>query len=242
MVLGTLLPVRCPGCGATGEAPCPPCASRLRAAPPGPVPEGLDACWSLVAYEGVGRTLVTGLKYRRDRAAVAWLADRMAALGPGRPATGPPTGAPTGAAAGVPIVTWAPTTGARRRQRGFDQAELLARAVARRWGAPCRPLLARRAGPPQTGRSLADRRDGPILLARAGSRAAAGRVIVVVDDVLTTGSTLRAAARALQVVGPASVVGLTAARTPRHPAAPPCVLPRPPKVEQFAQVPRVIGR
>ncbi len=227
MVLRMLLPVRCPGCGAFGAAPCGACVDGLVLAGPGPVPAGLDACRSLLAYDGVGRALVTHLKYRRDRAALGWLAAGMAAL------VAPPAGA---------IVTWAPTTAARRRQRGFDQAELLARAVARAWGAPCHGLLSRRAGPPQTGRSLADRRAGPLLIARAGSRVAASAPVVIVDDVITTGSTLTAAAHALRVVDVGWTAGLTAARTPRRGAAPPCVLPSPQKVEEFTQVPAAAGR
>ncbi len=227
MLLSALLPVRCPGCGATGSSPCDRCAARLAPAPSGPVPRGLDACWSLLAYEDLGRLLVTNLKYRRDRAALGWLAAGMAGL------LVPPPGV---------VVTWAPTTAARRRQRGFDQAELLARAVARHWSAPCRPLLSRRAGPPQTGRSLADRRAGPLLLARAGSRVVAGAPVVVVDDVVTTGSTLGAAAHALQAVEVGWTAGLAAARTPWHEAAPPCVLASPHKVEHFTQVPVPTGR
>jgi predicted amidophosphoribosyltransferase len=116
-------------------------------------------------------------------------------------------------AAPVPdIVTWAPTTAVRRRQRGFDQAELLARAVARRLGLPCRSLLARRPGPPQTGRALAERRGGPGFRPR---RAVSGRSVLIVDDVVTSGSTAAAAAGALRSAGARSVVVLAAARTPR---------------------------
>jgi predicted amidophosphoribosyltransferase len=227
MFLSVLLPTRCPGCRMLGPVPCDRCAAGLAPAPRGPVPPGLVACRSLLAYEGLGRVLVTNLKYRRDRAALGWLASGMAGLAE------PPAGT---------IVTWAPTTAARRRQRGFDQAELLARAVARHWSAPCRSLLSRRAGLPQTGRSLADRRAGPLLIARTGARVAAGAPVVIVDDVVTTGSTFAAAARALQLVDVGPVIGLAAARTPRHEAAPPCVLPSPHQVEHSTQVPSRTGR
>ena len=66
--------------------------------------------------------------------------------------------------------------------------------------------------------------------------------VVVVDDVVTTGSTLGAAARALAVLDVGRVVGLTAARTARQAAAPPSVLAAPREVGHFAQVPATTGR
>ena len=195
-----LWPTRCAACGAPGPSPCAACVAWCRAAPGGagpPVP-GLDASRALLAYEGPARRLVTGLKYRNDRAALAWLAAGLAAL------IDPPPGT---------VVTWAPTSARRRRRRGFDQAQLLAAAVARRWGVPCRALLARPGhGPPQTGAGAAERRRGPTLVARRPVR----RPVVLVDDVVTTGATLAAGARALRAAGAPWVAGVVAARTPRR--------------------------
>jgi predicted amidophosphoribosyltransferase len=138
------------------------------------------------------RHLLTALKNGDRRDLVAWLADQMAVR------CTPPPGA---------VVTWAPTGPARRRARGFDQAELLARAVARRWGLPCRALLRRLAGPAQSGRSAAERVTNPRF--RAVGRAAE---VVVIDDVATTGATLSASARALRAAGAHHVVALVGAR------------------------------
>ena len=211
-VVEALLPPSCPVCGARGAAPCAACWRELRPAPVGPVPAGLDRCRSLLSYEGAGRELIARLKYRNARSVVAWLALGMAGLVRRWVSE-------VGGGAAV-VVTWAPTTPARRRSRGYDQAELLARAVAVELGVRCTPLLRRLPGPPQTGRSRDERRHGPAFATRAPPRRLPGlehRGVLLVDDLLTTGATLSAAASTLRSAGPGitTVVGLTAGRTPR---------------------------
>jgi len=246
VILAALLPVRCPVCGATGCAPCARCIARMRPAARGPLPAALDLCRSLIAYEGAGRELVARLKYRNDRAALAWLASGMAALVDPTAEVVDRGTWPVDPPAEV-IVTWAPTSRRRRRQRGFDQAELLAAAVARRWGVPFRRLLDRAQGPPQTGLTSAARRRGPSFVALPmptpgpGQRARLSVPVIVVDDVVTTGSTLTAAAWALRSAGAPWVGALTAARTPRmaaarcvpHPSLPRSVPTAPPDVESL---------
>ena len=145
-----------------------------------------------MAYDDDARAAITALKNRDQRARLWAWAEALAPLVPPGPV----------------VVTWAPTAPARRRRRGFDQAELLARAVARRCGLPCVSLLRRGPGPPQAGRTRAARRAHP------GFRVVATvpAEVLLVDDVATTGATLMAAARALREAGAASVHGLVVAR------------------------------
>ena len=186
------------GCGAPAPGVCTVCARTADPAAPGPVPSGLDRLIVGRAYRGVTREVVARVKYRNERAPIAWLAEplvaRILAAGDG------------GAA---PIVTWAPTTAARRRRRGFDHARLLASEVARALGVGATATLIRLDDVARTGLAERARRAGPRFATRRGVR---GRVILV-DDVLTTGSTLTAAARALRAAGAAEVWGVVAART-----------------------------
>jgi len=183
-----LLPTRCPGCGAPGPVPCEACCAALVPAPPGAVP-------ALVAYEGVARELVAALKFRHARRLARPLAAGMAEL------------VPPGLAS---VVTWAPTSPARRRQRGYDQAELLARALAAELGLPCRSLLERIGGGHQTGLDRVHRLAGPAFRPRPPVPVR----VLVVDDVTTTGATLLAAAGALRAAGAHLVLPLAFAATP----------------------------
>lgn len=161
-----------------------------------PVPAGLLTCGAVVAYDRDVRQAVVGLKNRDERARVGEWANRMAVLVP---------------VVDDLVVTWAPTSDRRRRHRGFDQAELLARAVARRRQLPVARLLRRLPGGAQAGATALERATNPSFVARRGCRVP----VLVIDDVATTGATLTAAAAALRRAGAPEVHGLVVARAPQ---------------------------
>ncbi|MHB8654675.1 MAG: double zinc ribbon domain-containing protein [Terriglobia bacterium] len=116
----------------------------------------------------------------------------------------------------------------RRRERGFNQAELLARGLSRRLArsgaAPglrveTRCLYRTRATPPQTGLSLHQRKENVRdVFAVVRPEHIRDRVVILVDDVMTTGATLSSAAGVLKHAGALQVLGLTLARaTPQFP-------------------------
>jgi ComF family protein len=106
----------------------------------------------------------------------------------------------------------------RRWQRGFNQSELLAQEIARRWNVPVRKLVRRaRATPPQAGLTSAQRRRNVQGAFKAtGKTRLDGMRILLVDDVLTTGATAGACARVLKRAGAAHVSLLALARRDRR--------------------------
>lgn len=151
-----------------------------------------------LTHDGAARQLVLHLKYRNARPLASVLADQMVRA--------------LDDASAVDVVTWAPTSARRIADRGYDPAELLARAVARRLGRPCKRLLRReRHSPPQSGRSRQERLVGPHFRARPFWR---HQRVLVIDDVTTTGATLQRAAEALTRAGAVEVRCLAATARP----------------------------
>jgi ComF family protein len=104
----------------------------------------------------------------------------------------------------------------RRWERGFNQAALLAREISRRWNVPLRHAVRRsRATMPQAGLTNAKRRANVRGVFKVKMRLD-GKSVLLVDDVLTTGATASACARALKRAGASHVAVLALARTDRR--------------------------
>ena len=196
-----LAPPHCAVCGApcpVGSTACGRCVSALGSQRTGCGRVGSVAVTGATAYEGVGRELVTSLKFRGRlelaRLAGGAVAEAIRAAGLGG-----------GCRAVVPV----PAAPLRRRRRGFDPGELIAAAVAVELGAPLLHCLVRGSGRRQVGRGRAARLADPprVRLAERAPEAA-----LLVDDVLTTGATLGACAAALRTGGCREVTAAVFAR------------------------------
>ena len=112
------------------------------------------------------------------------------------------------------MVTWTPLSRKRKRKRGFDQAELLARTAAGELGLPARKLLEKEKdnGPQSHLEDEAARRANVQGVYRLTGEDLSGLRVLLVDDVVTTGSTMGECARLLLEGGAAEVWGLTLAQ------------------------------
>jgi ComF family protein len=111
------------------------------------------------------------------------------------------------------LVIGVPMPPARERRRGYNQAELLARALSRRLGIRCDMTLLARQGERAVQSTLPKRqRAGNVRGAFAASALVKGTSILLVDDISTTGETLRACATALREAGAARVCAIAVAK------------------------------
>lgn len=114
------------------------------------------------------------------------------------------------------IITWVPLSRKRKRCRGYDQAELLARDIAKIKALPCRRLLKKlRDTKPQSSTGGKEKRKANIKGAYApvDPQYIKDKRILLVDDIVTTGSTLSEAAKMLRAAGAAAVCCATLARS-----------------------------
>jgi predicted amidophosphoribosyltransferase len=193
-------PPLCAACGRGCRAEaviCTRCSRALAAAPPilAAGPQGIDRVWSSASHDGVARSLVAALKFRRLLPVAELMADRIHWLTPGHLLGGTV----------VPV----PSAPPRLRSRGFDPAGELAEALAASLETRLCPCLARRGLGHQVGRRRADRIGNP---PRIEAIAPVPRSVLLVDDVLTTGATLTSCALALRGAGAKRVVALTFTR------------------------------
>lgn len=154
-------------------------------------------------YSGPVRDAIHALKYRGERRLSEPLGEALAERW-------------ARAGRGGDLITWVPVHHTRRRERGFDQAEDLARVMAARLGLPAAACLERQQRTSaQHALGQAERADntaGAFVVTGALCDGLRGRWVVIVDDIMTTGATLGGCAGALEAAGVAAVSAITVAR------------------------------
>jgi predicted amidophosphoribosyltransferase len=221
-LLALAVPVECPGCGAADVRLCPRCARDL-SAPARRLPLATPVpAWACAAYGGPVARCVVAWKDRGRLDLTPALGSALAS------AVAAALAEPPGPAAGRILLVPVPSSPAARRARGADVAAALARAAGtdlRRRGlaVEVRPALyQRRRVADQAGLGAAARRAnlaGALGIRRTSQNRLGGAVVVLVDDIVTTGATAAEACSVLAEHG-ARVVGVAAACwTPRRSGA-----------------------
>lgn len=152
----------------------------------------MNHVWISTEYQGISERLIKLLKFERAKSAAKPIGERMASS---LPYLKPDV-----------IVCHLPTATSRQRGRGYDQAELLAKRIAKDKNLQFTPLLARFGQSRQVGatRKLRFKQAESMFHAIKPDRIK-GKHILLVDDILTTGASLEAGARALRRAGAARV-------------------------------------
>jgi len=170
-----------------------------------------DRARSYGVYDGALVRAILLLKFEEMEPLGAWFAERLAEVVRREPE-----------ALAADVVVPVPLHRDRERERGYNQADLIAKPLAKRLKLPHKAILLMRTRPRPDKQvlSLEERWESVrgAFATRPGSQVDKRRVLLV-DDVVTTGATLDACARALREAGAKSVTGLTVARAIRDPIA-----------------------
>ena len=181
---------------------CPECQHKTFA---------FDRARSFAVYQDAVVRAILLLKFEQIEPLAEWFAARLAEEAQAE-----------GEAMGADVVVPVPLHRQREKERGYNQAALLSKPLAKRLRLPHKAVLLvrTRARPEQQILTLRERWESVrgAFATRPGSQVDNKRVLLV-DDVLTTGATLDACARALREAGAKAVIGLTVARAVRNPAA-----------------------
>jgi len=212
--LDLALPASCAGCGREGEPLCAACRPALdaRLDLPGGVPIGLPADlpepllqveWC-APFGGAVRAALHQLKYSGERRLGRPLGEAVARRW-------------SRVGEGATVVVPVPVHANRERQRGYDQAALIAKVAAAALGLPCARALERTRATQAQFELGRDERSANVagafrLRTREAIEAVTGQWVLLVDDVVTTGATLAACGFALQEAGVYAVSAITVAR------------------------------
>lgn len=196
-------PSRCAFCGKLrADGVCPACEAKLpRMKKPLLVNEPYGVCAAPLRYEGAAREALLTLKFRGGRYAARGLGALLARC------------VAEELGGEFDCVTWVPVSSRRLRERGYDQAYLLARETARLWDVtPVHLLEKHRESPPQSGLSAAERRANVLgAYHHVSPGVLSGANVLLIDDIVTTGATLAECVRTLLDGGAESVVCACAA-------------------------------
>ncbi len=208
-LLDLLYPPKCPFCGRVlergEEGWCASCQQELPWTEPGDVKavEFCDACLSPLWYKDGVREGMRRYKFEGGQGHAELFGRLMAQCFQDRWEKP------------IDLITWAPLHPKRKRERGYDQAELLARRVGELTGLPVESALEKTratAVQSQTGENEARKANVEGAYRALPELDLMGKRIVLIDDVATSGATLAECASALRKAGADSVVGLTFAR------------------------------
>ncbi len=182
----------CVVCNDPASGVCDRCVDQLEP-PQVPALLAVESATVLCSYEGIGAELVTAIKYHNRRQALGPMCDALAAVLP----------------RDFDALVSVPAHPARRRERGFDVPELIARRLSKRLDIPVATPLKRVDDGSQQGRGRSDRQGVEF---RAEARVP--ERLLLIDDVVTTGATAVSCALTLGLAGARSVSFVALAATP----------------------------